>query len=124
MKIMKQLLILIGFALLGTLVSYLLGLIKINFPGSLIGMIFLFVFLIIGIIKTKDINDVSMFFINNMGIFFVPGAVAILNKFQLISEIWWKLAIIVLAGFVVSFTATYFSVKLTLFLQSKKGSKK
>jgi putative effector of murein hydrolase LrgA (UPF0299 family) len=58
-----------------------------------------------------------------MGIFFVPGAVAILNKLELISEIYWKLIIVILVGFIVSFTATYFSVKLVLFIQNK-GDKK
>ena len=123
MKVFKQLLIIIGVSLIGILISYLFSLININFPGSLIGMILLFIFLLIGVIKTKHIEDVSQFFINNMGIFFVPGAVAILNKLQLINEIWWKLIIVILAGFIVSFTATYFSVKLTLYLQAKRGKK-
>ncbi|MBR2507072.1 MAG: CidA/LrgA family protein [Bacilli bacterium] len=123
MKILKQLLIIIGFSLIGSLISYLLRLMKINFPGSLIGMILLFIFLIIGIVKEHSIKDVATFFIDNMGIFFVPGAVAILNKLELINEIWWKLAIVILVGFLVSFIATFFSVKLTLYLQEKRRRK-
>ena len=120
MKIFKQLLLIIAFTLLGVLISYLLSLAKINFPGSLIGMILLFIFLLIGVIKVDSINDVSKFFIDNMGIFFVPGAVTILNKLEVINEIWWKLLIVILASFVISFIATYYSVKLTLYLQNKK----
>lgn len=120
MKIFKQLIIIIGFALIGTLLSYLLTLIHVNFPGSLIGMILLFVFLLIGIVKLDSIDEVSKFFIDNMGIFFVPGTVMILNKLQVISDIWWKLLIVILIGFIVSFVCTYYSVKLTLYLQSKK----
>lgn len=119
MKIFKQLVLIIAFTLLGVLISYLLSLVHINFPGSLIGMILLFIFLLIGVIKVDSINEVSKFFIENMGIFFVPGAVAILNKLEVINEIWWKLVIIILASFVISFTATYYSVKLTLYLQNK-----
>ena len=120
MRIFKQLVIIIGFALLGTLVSYLLSLANINFPGSLIGMILLFIFLLIGVVKVHSIDEVSKFFIDNMGIFFVPGAVLILNKLELISTIWWKLTIIIFAAFIISFTATYWSVKLTLYLQNRK----
>ena len=124
MKIFKQLIIIIALSLLGTLISYLLSLIKVSFPGSLIGMIILFVFLMTGLIKSKDIQDVGQFFISNMGIFFVPGAVMILNRLEVISEIWWKLIIIILGAFIISFTATYWSVKLTLFLQEKHHNKK
>ena len=120
MRIFKQLVIIIGFALLGTLVSYLLSLANINFPGSLIGMILLFIFLLVGVVKVHSIDEVSKFFIDNMGIFFVPGAVLILNKLELISTIWWKLTIIIFAAFIISFTATYWSVKLTLYLQNRK----
>lgn len=119
MKIFKQLILIIAFTLLGVLISYLLSLGHINFPGSLIGMILLFIFLLIGLVKVDSINEVSKFFIENMGIFFVPGAVAILNKLEVINEIWWKLVIIILASFVISFAATYYSVKLTLYLQNK-----
>ena len=123
MKIFKQLILIIAFTLLGVLISYLLSLVHINFPGSLIGMILLFIFLLIGIIKVNSIDEVSKFFIDNMGIFFVPGAVMILNKLELISAIWWKLLIIILAAFIISFICTYYSVKLTLFLQNKRKQK-
>lgn len=124
MKIFKQLVLIIAFALLGVLVSYLLSLAHINFPGSLIGMILLFIFLLFGLIREESIDEVSRFFIDNMGIFFVPGAVMILNKLELLSAIWWKLTIIILVAFVVSFTATYWSVKLTLYLQNRKKIKR
>ena len=123
MKIFKQLILIIAFTLLGVLISYLLSLAHINFPGSLIGMILLFIFLLVGIIKVNSIDEVSKFFIDNMGIFFVPGAVMILNKLELISAIWWKLLIIILSAFIISFICTYYSVKLTLFLQNKRIQK-
>ena len=86
-------------------------------------MILLFIFLLIGFIKVDSINDVSKFFIDNMGICLVPGAVTILNKLEVINEIWWKLLIVILASFIISFIATYYSVKLTLYLQNKKRMK-
>lgn len=124
MKIFKQLIIIIAFSLVGSLLSYLLSLINVSFPGSLIGMILLFVFLLIGVIKSDGISEVGQFFISNMGIFFVPGAILILDRLEVISSIWWKLIIIILGAFVISFSLTYWSVKLTLHLQNKRKKKK
>ena len=87
-------------------------------------MILLFVFLLLKWVKTDEVHEVGQFFIDNMGIFFVPGAVAILNNIALISAIWWKLLIIIFGAFVISFTATFYSVKLTLYLQNKAKAKK
>ena len=124
MKVMKQLIIVIAFALIGNLLSYLLSLIHFPFPGSLIGLILLFVFLLTGLIKSEGIGEVGQYFVDNMGIFFVPGTVLILNNLAILSEIWWKLSIIVLASFVISFTATYWAVRLTLYLQGRHQKKK
>ena len=120
---MKQILLVVVFALIGNLLSYLLSLIHFPFPGSLIGLILLFIFLLTGFIKTDDIHEVGQYFIDNMGIFFVPGAILILNNLQILSEIWWKLVIIIIVAFVISFTATYWAVRLTLYLQGKHQQK-
>ena len=124
MKILKQLALIIAFTLLGTLISYGLSLVGFGFPGSLIGMILLFIFLLIGWVKVDSISQVGQFFIDNMGIFFVPASIAILKQVELISTIWWKLLIIIFGAFLISFTATYYSVKLTLYLQHRHQQKK
>lgn len=124
MKIFKQLVLIIAFTLVGNLLSYLLSLIHFPFPGSLIGMLLLFLFLLVGWIKMDSIHDVGQFFIDNMGIFFVPASIAILKQVELISQIWWKLIIIILGAFVISFIATYYSVKLTLYIQNRVSKQK
>ena len=124
MKIFKQVLLIVAFALIGNIASYGLSLLNFPFPGSLIGMILLFIFLLTGLIKVGDIHEVGQYFIDNMGIFFVPGAILILNNLRLLSEIWWKLVIIVFAAFLISFTATYWAVRLTLYIQDKVRNRK
>lgn len=124
MKIFKQLVLIIAFTLVGNLLSYLLSLIHFPFPGSLIGMLLLFLFLLVGWIKMDSIHDVGQFFIDNMGIFFVPASIAILKQVELISQIWWKLIIIILGAFIISFIATYYSVKLTLYIQNRVSKQK
>lgn len=124
MKIFFQLAIIIGFALVGTLISYLLSLANIPFPGSLIGMILLFIFLMIGWIKERHIKETADFMVKNMGIFFVPPAVAILNNLSVISPIWWKILIVIFASFLINFAAVFYSTKLTLIIQQKIKNKK
>ncbi|MBE6135929.1 MAG: CidA/LrgA family protein [Erysipelotrichaceae bacterium] len=124
MKIFKQLIIIIGITLIGNLLSYLLSLIHVGFPGAIIGLILLFILLLVKVIKEDDVNLTASFFIDNMGIFFVPATIAILNHLQIISENWWRFIVIILVAFVVSFTATYYAAKLTLYLQDKYGRRK
>ena len=119
MKILKQVLLIVAFAVVGNIASYGLSLLHFPFPGSLIGMILLFLFLLTGWVKVGDIHEVGQYFIDNMGIFFVPAAIAILKQIEIISAHWWKLLIILFAAFVISFTCTYWAVKLTLHLQHK-----
>lgn len=76
--------------------------------------------LLVGVLKVDSIDSVSKFFIDNTGIFFIPSAVMILKKFEVISEIWWKLAIVILASFVISFISTYWVMKLTLSFARQK----
>jgi len=124
MKIFKQLIIIIGITLVGNLLSYLLSLIHVGFPGAIIGLILLFILLLVKVIKEDDVNLTASFFIDNMGIFFVPATIAILNHLQIISENWWRFIVIILVAFIVSFTATYYAAKLTLYLQDKYGRRK
>ena len=124
MKIFKQLIIIIGITLIGNLLSYLLSLIHVGFPGAIIGLILLFNLLLVKVIKEDDVNLTASFFIDNMGIFFVPATIAILNHLQIISENWLRFIVIILVAFIVSFTATYYAAKLTLYLQDKYGRRK
>lgn len=123
MKLMKQLVLITAFTLVGELASFGLRQVGFAFPGALIGMILLFLFLLIGWVKVDSIHEVGQWFIDNMGIFFVPASIAILNQVELLSQIWWKLIIVILGAFLISFTCTYYAVKLTLFLQNKRKNK-
>ena len=86
MKIFKQIAIIIGFSLLGEILSWSLSKLIPNFffPGSLIGMMILFLFLNFNIIKIDTIASVGSFFVDNMGFFFIPAAVSIMSYFDII----------------------------------------
>lgn len=120
MKLLKQLSVIAGFSIVGEIISYLLKeLLDIFIPGSLIGMIILFILLTTKVIKYDFVDDVGEFFVNNMGFFFVPVAVSIMNYFGILVPIWWKLLLIIIISFFLTFVSVGLSVKLTMFIQDK-----
>ena len=120
MKLLKQLSVIAGFSIIGEIISYLLKeLLDIFIPGSLIGMIILFILLTTKVIKYDFVDDVGEFFVNNMGFFFVPVAVSIMNYFGILVPIWWKLLLIIIISFFLTFVSVGLSVKLTMFIQDK-----
>lgn len=76
MNFIKQATILLGCLAVGEGVVYLTG---IKLPSSIIGLFLLFLILRMKIIKVSDVDGVSGFLIKNMGVFFVPPCIALLN---------------------------------------------
>ncbi len=70
----KEVSIIFGCLILGNLVKYFLG---ISVPGSVFGMIILFLLLKSGYIKENDIKKFSGALLNNMAFFFVPVGVGV-----------------------------------------------
>ena len=120
MKIFKQIAIIIGFSLLGEILSWSLSKLIPNFffPGSLIGMMILFLFLNFNIIKIDTIASVGSFFVDNMGFFFIPAAVSIMSYFDIIAPNW-KMLLLCMISFLTTFCAISLSVHFTLLIQEK-----
>ena len=85
MKIFNQIGILLGVWAGGEVVSQLIKNI-INIPGSILGMIILFLLLQFKIISEEKIKDVADFLLGNMGIFFIPAGVSLIQSLGLIKE--------------------------------------
>ena len=99
MKIYFQLLIIFGFSFVGDTLSNSLHL---PVPGSILGMIFLFLALQFKVLKFTDVDEVGSFLINNMTILFLPAGVGIMAKWSLLSDFWWQIALIVLLALIVN----------------------
>ena len=99
MKIYFELLSIFGFAFVGDTLSNSLHL---PVPGSILGMIFLFLALQFKVLKFTDVDEVGSFLINNMTILFLPAGVGIMAKWSLISNFWWQIALIVLLALIVN----------------------
>ena len=85
MKIFNQIGILLGVWATGEVVSQFIKNI-INIPGSILGMIILFLLLQFKIISEEKIKDVADFLLGNMGIFFIPAGVSLIQSLGLIKE--------------------------------------
>ena len=83
MKVFNQIGILLGVWAAGELVSQFIKNI-ISIPGSILGMIILF--LQFKVISEEKIKDVADFLLGNMGIFFVPAGVSLIQSLGLIKE--------------------------------------
>lgn len=93
MKIIKQFFWIFLFSLLGEGTSILIS----NFvtiPGSVIGMILLFVALHFNWLKLSQVDEVGTWLTDNMAIFFIPAGVGLMTNFDLLADVWLQLLII------------------------------
>jgi len=83
MIIVKELSIVFALYLLGEGISQLL---PFTFPGSIIGMVLLFLALLFQWLRLEQIKHVSTFFLKYMSLFFIPAGVSLMASFSLIEE--------------------------------------
>lgn len=77
--------IILPFYALGELLSWLMG----SFiPGSVLGMVLLFVSLCLKLVKADIVRPVARFLTDNMGLFFLPAGVGIINAMDILSQYW------------------------------------
>lgn len=93
MRIIKQLFWIILFSLLGEILSSLIANI-VAIPGSVIGMVLLFFALHFNWLKMAQVDEVGTWLTDNMAIFFVPAGVGLMTNFDVLSESWLQLLII------------------------------
>lgn len=89
----------------GNMLSDLAG----NFiPGSIMGMLLMFLSLITGIVKDHQIRKVAVFLTDNMTVFFLPAFMGIIELWGLIrmNIVAW-LAVVILTTILVFLAATY-----------------
>ena len=93
MKIIKQLSWIFLFSLIGEVLSILIASL-IAIPGSVIGLVLLFLALQLNVLKVEQVDEVGTWLTSNMGIFFVPAGVGLMTNFGVLADTWWQLLII------------------------------
>ncbi len=97
----RQVLIIFGCLAIGELTVYITG---VKIPSSIIGMLFLTIFLKVRLVKLEWVEDISELLTKNLAFFFIPPGVAIMLYFNLLKTSFWPIvtasfgsAVIVLA---------------------------
>lgn len=80
-----QLGLILAFLALGELVIFLTD---IPVPSSIIGMLLLTLALKVKIIKPRHVDKIADFLVHNLGFFFVPAGVGLMNCLGIIADQW------------------------------------
>jgi len=91
------------FVFLGELLGYI---IPLPIAGSIYGLVLLFIALVTGVVKLSWVSDVADWLHRVMPLFFVAPAVAIIDIWSDISDVWWKLVLLLVIAYVVTMVAT------------------
>ena len=83
-------------------------------PGSVIGMVQLFLALAFKVVKPNKVKKLSTLLTENMGLFFLPAGVGLMNSLGIISQYW----VVIVTASVVSTILVIASVAL---IQQKLG---
>ena len=79
-KVVLQIAILFSIYYIGVFIQ---DYFQLFIPGSVIGLILLFLLLVTGILQSKWIEDGARFMLNHLVLFFIPATVGILNYYEI-----------------------------------------
>lgn len=107
MKLYVQFMIILMFSLAGEIISTVF---KLPVPGSIIGLILLFIALELKLVRLRHIYTVGKFLLNNMTILFLPAGVSIMQYFNVIIPNLLSILIITLGALVLNLLTIGFVV--------------
>ena len=108
MKYLKQLMIILIAYFLGVIIQVLFNL---PIPGTVLGLIFLFLALSFGIVKTEMIEDICEVLISHMSFLFIPAGVGLMTSFDMLKGKVIAFSIIILISTFVVWIVTAYVVK-------------
>lgn len=83
MKLLRQFLIILIICVTGEILNKV---VHIPLPGSIIGMILLFICLLFGVIKLEMIAEISKFLLDHLAFFFIPAGVGLIAYAGILKE--------------------------------------
>ena len=116
MRILKQIGFIFGICLVGQIIAEL---IPVPFPGSVMSMVLLFILFMLHWANPEKLKNVNEFLLENMSFFFVPSAVSIITKYDLIKNSIVQILIICVVSFVVTFAVTAYTVTFVMKIQER-----
>lgn len=116
-RIVLQLALIVTVCLAGERLSDLL---PVDVPSNICSMVLLLVFMLGGVIKMECISEAADFLLDNMAIFFVPAAVAVMGIFNQIEDVIVKLVLITFLTTIIVFFVTSFTVSTVANIMARR----
>lgn len=103
LRYIYQICLIMFFVLLGEMCEHF---IPWPIAGSIYGMVLLFLALAFRIVRLSWVEDVANWLHSVMALFFIAPAVAIIDIWAEISDIWWVLVILMVVAYLVTMITT------------------
>lgn len=113
----KQFLILLVINFLGIFIQ---NIFHLPLPGTILGMVILFILLWTKVLKVESIEKVCNFLVLNMIIFFLPPAVELLEYMTLLEKGFLKIIILLIVTTVITMVITGKTVEFCIKRMEKK----
>ncbi|WP_274422531.1 CidA/LrgA family protein [Blautia sp. XA-2221] len=118
MKYMRQFGIILGVTCAGELMKYF---IPLPIPGSIYGLLLMFVLLFTKVIKVEQVKDVGEFLIEIMPLMFIPAGVGLMASWGELQGFLVPLLVITVAT---TFIVIFVTGKVTDFMMDRKEKNK
>ena len=92
MKYIKQFAIILTITCIGEILKYLIDL---PIPGSIHGLIIMFLLLLFHVLKPEDVKETGEFLIEIMPLMFIPAGAGLLSSFDVLKEMLIPLLVII-----------------------------
>lgn len=102
--------VLFAFLVAGELLVRFTG---IPVPSSIIGMVLLCMSLKLGVVKLQWVEKLSSFLVHNLGFFFVPAGIGLMNCLGLIADQWVPIVLSTVISTVIIIAVTGWVHQLT-----------
>ena len=116
-KYLRQFGIILGVTCAGEVLKYF---IPLSVPGSIYGLILMFILLFTGILKVEHVKETGEFLIEIMPLMFIPAGVGLLTSWSLLQSFLVPLLVITVVS---TFVVMIVTGKVTDFLISRKEKK-
>lgn len=121
---LKQLFWLLLFSYIGEILSLVISPF-VAIPGSVIGMVILFLALHFNILPIEKVDDVGTWLTDNMAFLFIPAGVGLMTQFEVLGgNVWWQLLIILFVTTALMMWCVGTVVQKLIDNRQNKGAKK
>lgn len=103
MKLLRQFGFILGLCLLGDLIKKFC---KLPLPGSVIGMIVLFLLLYFKVVKVENLKEISRFLLDHLAFFFIPAGVGLIAYMGVLKDNWLQIGSVSLITTILVFLIT------------------